>query len=315
MINFCVEPKKPCHKNPIGKLDFEIDKCYSSVYSRLLNHTNDSTLHVSQEERDEWNSKASNSALIDIQNQLNEAAGDGDNSIKSEVLLEVSKQITGAIKDLNLEEYAKKKYVDDAISNIDFNQYITKKDADSTYLNKADYIKFDPTNYYTMAQIQKIIEDSTIGKDYPIQSFTLEHNNLILTQKNGGQFRVALSENELGGVIADQVQKQLSNYRRSCIVRRDSLESSLDSMCSVSINAGTNGSLGGDSITITLPDSELGRDIIIVNSKWNSLTVKVPDGYTLYKSGTSVGEVQMSKYTMAHAIQIGSKAWIIGMMA
>nr|DAD56563.1 MAG TPA: protein of unknown function (DUF5118) [Caudoviricetes sp.] len=62
-------------------------------------------------------------------------------------------------------------------------------------------------------------------------------------------------------------------------------------MCSVSINAGTHGSLGGDSVTITLPDSELGRDIIIVNSKWNQLIVKVPDGYTLYKYGTSVGEV------------------------
>ena len=85
-------------------------------------------------------------------------------------------------------------------------------------------------------------------------------------------------------------------------------------MCSVSINAGTHGGLGGDSITITLPDSELGRDIIIVNSKWNKLTVKVPNGYTLYNNGTSVEEVLMSKYTMAHAIQIDSKAWIIGMM-
>jgi hypothetical protein len=87
-----------------------------------------------------------------------------------------------------------------------------------------------------------------------------------------------------------------------CIVRRDSLKSNLDSMCSVSINAGTHGGLGGDSITITLPDSELGRDIIIVNSKWNKLTVKVPNGYTLYNNGTSVEEVLMSKYTMAHAI-------------
>jgi hypothetical protein len=32
----------------------------------------------------------------------------------------VSRQIAGAINDLNIEEYAKKKYVDDAISNIDF---------------------------------------------------------------------------------------------------------------------------------------------------------------------------------------------------
>lgn len=213
MINFCVEPKKPCRKNPIGELDFKIDKCYSSIYSRLCCHENDSVSHISQEERDEWNEKASNSALLDLQNQLNEIAGDGDNSIKKEILIEVSRQIAGAITDLNIEEYAKKKYVDDAISNIDFDQYVTKENADSTYLNKADYIKFDPTNYYTIAQIQKIIEDSTIGKDYPIESFTLEHNELILTQKNGGQFRVALSESGSdGGVNADYIQQQLLNY-------------------------------------------------------------------------------------------------------
>lgn len=213
MINFRVEPKEPCCKNPIGELDFKIDKCYLSIYSRLCRHENDSVSHISQEERDEWNGKASNSALLDLQNRLNEIAGDGDNSIKKEILIEVSRQIAGAITDLNIEEYAKKKYVDDAISNIDFDQYITKNDADSTYLNKADYIRFDPTNYYTIAQIQKIIGDSTIGKDYPIQSFTLEHNELILTQKNGGQFRVALSGNGPdGGIDTDYVQQQLLNY-------------------------------------------------------------------------------------------------------
>ena len=213
MINFCVEPKKPCRKNPIGELDFKIDKCYSSIYSRLCCHENDSVSHISQEERDEWNGKASNSALLDLQNQLNEVAGDGDNSIKKEILIEVYRQIAGAITDLNIEDYAKKKYVDDAISNIDFDQYITNTKADSTYLKKADYIKLDPTSYYTKAEVQKIIEDSTIGKDYPIQSFTIEDNKLLLTQKNGGQFKVNLSGIGSGvGVDTDYVQEQLSNY-------------------------------------------------------------------------------------------------------
>lgn len=213
MINFCVEPKKTCCKNPVRELDFEIDKCYSSVYSRLLNHTNDSTLHVSQKERDEWNGKASNSALLDLQNQLNEVAGDGDNSIKKEILIEVSRQIADAITDLNIEDYAKKKYVDDAISNINLDQYITNTKADSTYLKKDDYTKFNPTSYYTKAEVQKIIEDSTIGKDYPIQSFTIEDNRLLLTQKNGGQFKVNLSGIGSGvGVDTDYVQEQLSNY-------------------------------------------------------------------------------------------------------
>lgn len=213
MINFCVEPKKPCRKNPIGELDFKIDKCYSSIYSRLCSHIDDSVSHISQEERDEWNGKASNSALLDLQNQLNEVAGDGDNSIKKQILIEVSRQIASAITDLNIEDYAKKKYVDDAISNINFNQYITNKKADSTYLKKNDYTKFDPTSYYTKAEVQKIIGDSTIGKDYPIQSFTIEDNELLLTQKNGGQFRVNLSGIGSGvGVDTDYVQQQLSNY-------------------------------------------------------------------------------------------------------
>ena len=213
MINFCVEPKKPCRKNPIGELDFKIDKCYSSIYSRLCCHINDSVSHISQEERDEWNGKASKEALNDIQDQLNRITSDESGSMKYEILLEVSKQITAAIDGLNLGDYAKKKYVDDAIKNIDLDGYVTKTDADSTYLKIIDYKKFDADSYYTKAEIQQIIEDSTIGKDYPIESFTLEHNDLIITQKNGGQFRVALSESGSdGGVNADYVQQQLLNY-------------------------------------------------------------------------------------------------------
>lgn len=213
MINFCVEPKKPCRKNPIGELDFKIDKCYSSIYSRLCCHENDSVLHISQEERDEWNGKASKEALNDIQDQLNKITSDESGSMKYEILLEVSKQITAAIDGLNLGDYAKKKYVDDAIKNINLDGYVTKTDADSTYLKIVDYKKFDADSYYTKADIQQIIEDSTIGKDYPIESFALEHNDLILTQKNGGQFRVTLSESGSGGEVNDDyLQEQLLNY-------------------------------------------------------------------------------------------------------
>ena len=213
MINFCVEPKKPCRKNPIGELDFKIDKCYSSIYSRLCCHENDSVSHISQEERDEWNGKASKEALMDIQDQLNKITSDESGSMKYEILLEVSKQITAAIDGLNLGDYAKKKYVDEAIKNINLDGYVTKDHADSTYLKKVDYKKFDEDSYYTKDDVQKIIKDSTIGKDYPIQSFTLEDNKLLLAQKNGGQFKVSLSGIGSGvGIDADYVQEQLSNY-------------------------------------------------------------------------------------------------------
>ena len=67
MINFCIEPEKCCHKDPIRELDFKIDQYYSSIYSRLYKHVNDTVVHITQEERDEWNNKASKEALKDIQ--------------------------------------------------------------------------------------------------------------------------------------------------------------------------------------------------------------------------------------------------------
>lgn len=213
MINFCVEPKEPCCKNPIGESDFKIDKCYSSIYSRLCKHVNDTVVHITQEERDEWNNKASKEALKDIQDQLNEITGDGNGSVKQEILLEVSKQITNAIAGLNLGDYAKKKYVDDAIKNINLDGYVTKTYADSTYLKMVDYTNFDANSYYTKAEIQNMLKNSNIGKDYSIESFAIENDKLILTQKNGGQFEVSLPRNGSdGGLDTDYVQQQLLNY-------------------------------------------------------------------------------------------------------
>lgn len=213
MVNFCVEPKEPCCKNPIGELDFKIDKCYSSIYSRLCKHVNDTVVHITQEERDEWNNKASKEALKDIQDQLNEITDDGSGSIKQEILLEVSKQITNAIAGLNLGDYAKKKYVDDAIKNINLDGYVTKTYADSTFLKIVDYTNFDANSYYTKAEIQNMLKNSNIGKDYSIESFAIENDKLILAQKNGGQFEVSLFRNGSdGGLDTDYVQQQLLNY-------------------------------------------------------------------------------------------------------
>lgn len=212
MIDFCVEPEKHCHRDPIGELDLKVDQYYSSIYSRLCKHINDTVVHITQEERDEWNNKASKEALKDIQDQLNEITGDGSDSIKQEILLEVTKQIAEAIADLNLGEYAKKKYVDDAIKSIKLDEYITRDYADSTYLKIVDYTKFDADSYYTKAEINNMLKNSDIAKDYSISEFTIKDNKLILVQKNGGQFEVALSGSGIGGVDVDYIQQQLSNY-------------------------------------------------------------------------------------------------------
>lgn len=212
MIDFCVEPEKHCHRDPIGELDLKVDQYYSSIYSRLCKHINDTVVHITQEERDEWNNKASKEALKDIQDQLNEITGDGSDSIKQEILLEVTKQIAEAIADLNLGEYAKKKYVDDAIKSIKLDEYITRDHADSTYLKIVDYTKFDADSYYTKAEINNMLKNSDIAKDYSISEFTIKDNKLILVQKNGGKFEVALSDSGTDGVDVDYIQQQLSNY-------------------------------------------------------------------------------------------------------
>lgn len=213
MVDFCIEPEKCCHKDPIRELDLKIDQYYSSIYSRLCKHVNDTVVHITQEERNEWNNKASKEALKDIQDQLNEITGDGSGSIKQEILLEVSKQITNAIAGLNLGDYAKKKYVDDAIKNINLDGYVTKTYADSTYLKIVDYTNFDANSYYTKAEIQNMLKNSNIGKDYSIESFAIENDKLILAQKNGGQFEVSLPRNGSdGGLDTDYVQQQLLNY-------------------------------------------------------------------------------------------------------
>lgn len=213
MVDFCIEPERCCHKDPIRKLDLKVDQYYSSIYSRLYKHVNGTIVHITQEERDGWNNKASKEALKDIQDQLNKITGDESGSMKYEILLEVSKQITAAIDGLNLGDYAKKKYVDDAIKNIKLDGYVTKDHADDTYLKIVDYKKFDADSYYTKAEIQNMLKNSDIGKDYSIESLVTENNKLILTQKNGGQFSVNLSGIGSGvGVDADYVQEQLSNY-------------------------------------------------------------------------------------------------------
>lgn len=221
MIDFCVEPEKHCHRDPIGELDLKVDQYYSSIYSRLCKHINDTVVHITQEERDGWNNKASKEALKDIQDQLNEITGDGSGSIKQEILLEVTKLIASAIADLNLGDYAKKKYVDDAIKSIKLDGYVTKDYADSTYLKIVDYTKFDADSYYTKAEINNMLKNSDITKDYSISEFTIKDNKLILVQKNGGKFEVALSGSGVGNYVdVSYVQDQLKNYIRKGTLSR-----------------------------------------------------------------------------------------------
>jgi hypothetical protein len=100
----------------------------------------------------------------------------------------------------------------------------------------------------------------------PIAYVSNENNNVSI---NPGSININGENAKLSVSGTTLLEGYVSIDKLGCIIRRDSLESCLDDMCSVSINAGTHDGLGGDSITITLPNSKVGRDIIIINSKWN----------------------------------------------
>lgn len=210
MVDFYMEPKDH-HVNPVGQLDMKMDQYYSSIYSKLYNHINNTVTHITEKEREAWNNKVSKDALNEIQDQLDQLAGDGDNSIKNEIIIEVTKQITEAIADLNLGEYAKKKYVDDAINNIKINGYITKSEADSTYLKIVDYTRFDADGYYTKAEIQNLLKSIGANVDYSIQDFSIKDNKLTLIQNNGGKFEVNIPTNG-ESISIDDINNLLNNY-------------------------------------------------------------------------------------------------------
>ena len=186
MVDFnCCDHECACQHN--GHL--EAAQQYSSILSKVMSKNADSE-YVSKEDKDNWNNKADKD-LVDLIKVMvekhEERLDDLEDGLDEKIRLILYDLGFG---DNLLAKYATIEYVNDLIAKIkndeiDLSKYALKSDLDSIkndIQNKIDKL----TNEITNIKING-------GKDYSIESMTYDGEYLVLKQKNGGQFTVAIA--------------------------------------------------------------------------------------------------------------------------
>lgn len=209
MVDFnCCDHECACRHN--GHL--EAAQQYSSILSKVMGKNADSE-YVSKEDKDNWNNKADKD-LVDLikvmvekhEERLDDLEDNLDKKIKL-ILYELG------FGDNLLAKYATIEYVNDLIAKIkndeiDLSKYALKSDLDSIkndIQNKIDKLTTEITNIKING-----------GKDYSIESMTYDGEYLVLKQKNGGQFTVAIASGKnpdtSGFVTKSQLASELTKY-------------------------------------------------------------------------------------------------------
>ena len=209
MVDFCKEPEKECQKDPIGELDLKIEQYYSSIYSKLFTHINDTSVHVTQEEKDAWNEKASKDALKDLQDQLNKLVGNEDSSIKNQLSEELRQYINTIISSLDVNSFAKKEDITGLVSYTDLADYAQKDWCNGTFVKIGNSSSSSLDNYYTKSDVDKLIND------YSIKKFAFRDNALTIVQNganNEDKTFIAEIQVEDNGVSQEYLTTKLSGY-------------------------------------------------------------------------------------------------------
>ena len=209
MVDFnCCDHECVCRHN--GHL--EAAQQYSSILSKVMSKNADSE-YVSKEDKDNWNNKADKD-LVDLIKVMVEKHEERLDDLEDNL----DKKIKLILYDLGfgdnlLAKYATIEYVNDLIAKIkndeiDLSKYALKSDLDSIkndIQNKIDKL----TNEITNIKING-------GKDYSIESMTYDGEYLVLRQKNGGQFTVAIASGPApdisGFVTKSQLASELTKY-------------------------------------------------------------------------------------------------------
>lgn len=209
MVDFnCCDHECACQHN--GHL--EAAQQYSSILSKVMSKNADSE-YVSKEDKDNWNNKADKD-LVDLIKVMVEKHEERLDDLEDNL----DKKIKLILYDLGfgdnlLAKYATIEYVNDLIAKIkndeiDLSKYALKSDLDSIkndIQNKIDKLTTEITNIKING-----------GKDYSIESMTYDGEYLVLKQKNGGQFTVAIASginpDTSGFVTKSQLASELTKY-------------------------------------------------------------------------------------------------------
>ena len=208
MVDFnCCDHECACQHN--GHL--EAAQQYSSILSKVMSKNADSE-YVSKEDKDKWNNKA-NQDVVDLIKMMVEK-----HEQKLDELEEgLDKKVKLILYDLGfgdniLAKYATIEYVNELVAKIkndtaDLSKYALKTDLDT--------IKNDIQNKINNLTTEINNIKVTGGKDYSIESMEYKNNQLVLKQKNGGEFTVSIVA---GGIdiskliTKEQLVNELTKY-------------------------------------------------------------------------------------------------------
>lgn len=227
MVDFnCCDHECACRHN--GHL--EAAQQYSSILSKVMSKNADSE-YVSKEDKDNWNNKADKD-LVDLIKVMVEKHEERLDDLEDNL----DKKIKLILYDLGfgdnlLAKYATIEYVNDLIAKIkndeiDLSKYALKSDLDSIkndIQNKIDKLTTEITNIKING-----------GKDYSIESMTYDGEYLVLRQKNGGQFTVAIASGPnpdiSGFVTKSQLASELTKYAEINKLKRIRVGSNVHSL-------------------------------------------------------------------------------------
>lgn len=202
-----VVEKKP---NLIEELNTTMAQYYSVLHSKIYNHVNDTDVHVTLDDKQNWNNKANQSDLESVK-EYADSLKQSLNEVKPDIIKEVETMIDNS-KDINLSDYATKVYVDAQINALNISEdAATKTWVTDNFVNSADYQRFDSTKYYTKDEIDDKIVGTNI-ENYKITEFSLSNDYLNLVQNNGISTQVKLSDISDGTITSDDVDRKLQDY-------------------------------------------------------------------------------------------------------
>lgn len=208
MVDFnCCDHECACQHN--GHL--EAAQQYSSILSKVMSKNVDSE-YVSKEDKDKWNNKA-NQDVVDLIKMMVEKHEEKLDELEEGL----DKKVRLILYDLGfgdnvLAKYATIEYVNELVAKIknetaDLSKYALKTDLDT--------IKNDIQNKINNLTTEINNIKLTGGKDYSIESMEYKNNQLVLKQKNGGEFTASIVAGGIDTsklVTKEQLVNELTKY-------------------------------------------------------------------------------------------------------
>lgn len=221
------------HGDPIQELWRFTANYYTSLLNKLKNHINNDNVHVTKEEKDAWDNKASKDSINDLEEVVKQIKSKLDN-IEPSLLNDIKAWVESKnyVTHDELISYVKD-YINKIISGeIDFSGYAKE----SFVLEQIEKIttpggELDLSKYALKSDINDLvtrisslesrisnIENNGVGKNYEITNVSVTGHTLTITQNNMGSKSVVLPSDGGGGsttpgLTEDDVNAMLHNAK------------------------------------------------------------------------------------------------------